>query len=241
MKNVIEFKNVYKVYKLFKSEKNRFLSYIFDNKKHLKRVAINYLNFNIKSGERVAFIGPNGAGKSTILKMITNVCYPNEGSITVRGSVAPLLELSAGFDSELTGRENIYLKCSLLGIKKKETEEIIDTIIEFADIGHYIDQPIRTYSSGMKARLGFSILIHSKPDILIIDEALSVGDKAFKDKCLKKIKEITGEKELTVLFVTHSMSAAKEFCERGIVINKGHLVFDGHIDEAIGEYNKFFT
>ena len=238
--NIIEFDNVYKMYKLYKNDKKRLLGLFFKKVKCTKKIASNYLTFKIKKGDRVAFMGPNGAGKSTVLKLITGVCFPNEGNVKVEGRVAALLELSAGFDNEFTGRENIYLKCQLLGISKKETKKLEKQIIDFADIGPYIDQPIRTYSSGMRARLGFSIIVHSKSDILIIDEALSVGDKAFKDKCVTKIREICASDNITVLFVTHSLPMAREFCTRGIILNKGHMVFDGDIDEAIDEYNRLF-
>lgn len=238
--NVVEFDNVYKVYKLYKDDKKRLLGLIFKKTKCVKKIAANYLTFQIKKGEKVAFMGPNGAGKSTVLKLITDVCFPNEGEVRVRGRVAALLELSAGFDNEFSGRENIYLKCHLLGISKRETKKIEKQIIDFADIGPYIDQPIRTYSSGMKARLGFSIIVHSKSDILIIDEALSVGDKSFKDKCLAKVREICESGNITILFVTHSLPTAKEFCDRGIILNKGHLVYDGPIEDAISEYNRLF-
>lgn len=238
MSTIVEFNNVYKKYKLYDSDTDRLLGFFVDKKNCIKKIAINYLSFKINRGERVAIIGPNGAGKSTVLKMITKVCYPNEGKIKVNGRVGALLELTAGFDSEFNGRENIYLKCQLLGISKREIKKIEQEIIDFANIGPYIDQPIRTYSSGMKARLGFSIIIHSRLDILIVDEVLSVGDKYFRDKCLEKIKELSDKENITMLFVTHSISQAKAFCERGIVLNKGHLVYDGEIGEAILEYNK---
>lgn len=236
---IIEFNDVYKTYKLYNNDKERFLGLFVDNKKCIKKIACNYLTFGIKRGEKVAFMGPNGAGKSTILKLITDVCYPNSGSIKVHGKVGALLELSSGFDPEFSGRENIYLKCKLLGMKKNEVDKIIDSIIEFADIGPYIDQPIKMYSSGMKARLGFAIIINSDCDILIVDEALAVGDSKFKTKCLEKIREAT-KKDITLLLVTHSLSQAKEFCDRGIILNKGHLVYDAPIDEAIKEYGRLF-
>jgi teichoic acid transport system ATP-binding protein len=240
MENIIEFNNVYKVYKLYKSDKDRFLGLFIKRKDVVKKIATNYLTFNIKKGEKVALLGPNGAGKSTVLKMITDVCFPDEGSIKVKGKVGALLELSAGFDMEFTGRENIYLKCTLLGLSKKEIKKIEDDIIEFADIKEYIDQPVRMYSSGMKARLGFSIIVNSNIDILIIDEALAVGDNSFKNKCLNKVKELSNKKDITMIFVTHSLSLAKEFCDRGIILNKGHLVYDDKIDEVINEYNRLF-
>lgn len=240
MDNIIEFQDVYKVYKLYQNDIDRLLGLFVRRKNELKKIAANYLTFNIKKGEKVALIGPNGAGKSTILKMITNVCYPDEGKIKVNGKVGALLELSAGFDLEFTGRENIYLKCTLLGLSKKEINKIEKEIIDFADIGAYIDQPVRMYSSGMKARLGFSIIINSNIDILIIDEVLSVGDKDFKEKCLNKVKELSTKDNITLILVTHSLQQAKEFCDRGIILNKGHLVYDANIESAIQEYNKLF-
>lgn len=240
MENIIEFNNVYKVYNLYRNDKDRFIGLFIKRKNVIKKIATNYLTFSIKRGEKVAILGPNGAGKSTILKMITEVCFPDEGFIKIKGTIGALLELSAGFDMEFTGRENIYLKGTLLGLSKKQIKKIEKSIIEFADIGEYIDQPIRMYSTGMKARLGFSIIINSNVDILIIDEVLSVGDKKFRDKCLEKIREVSKHKDITMLLVTHSLGQAKEFCQRGIIINKGHLVYDANIDEAIEEYNRLF-
>lgn len=161
------------------------------------------MSFKIYPGESVGIIGKNGAGKSTILKMITGVSFPNSGTITVRGKVAALLELTAGFSLDMTGMENIYLKGYLLGLNDDQIKEIEQDIIDFADLGEYIDQPVRTYSSGMKMRLGFAININIKPDILVVDEALSVGDADFQKKCRDKINDViaTG---VTVLFVSHS-------------------------------------
>ena len=183
-------------------------------------------------------MGRNGAGKSTMLKMITGVVFPTQGEVVVNGRVSALLELSAGFDNFFTGRENIYLKGMLLGLDKPEIRSLENQIIRFADIGDYIDQQVRTYSSGMRARLGFAINAHIDPDILVVDEALSVGDKNFQEKCRKKIHSICNRKEVTFLLVTHSDSAAKDFCERGLVLNKGKLVFDGEINDAVDFYNK---
>lgn len=235
---VIEFKNVTKKYKLFKSEKRRLL-YTFCRKiKYQEKKAVDNVSFQVKRGESVALFGKNGAGKSTILKMITGVCFPTEGEIIVKGRVSALLELTSGFDTEFTGRENIYLKGQLLGLKDKEIKELEQEIIDFAEIEEYIDQPVRTYSSGMKARLGFSINVNIRPEILIVDEALSVGDEEFKNKCTQKVNEIVNKDEVTLLFVTHSTAMAKEFCTRGIVMQKGRKTFDGNIDEAINKYKK---
>lgn len=235
---VIKFEHVTKKYKLFKNEKRRLL-YTFCKKiKYKEKKAVDDVSFEIERGEAVALFGKNGAGKSTILKMITGVCFPTEGKITVKGRVSALLELTSGFDPEFTGRENIFLKGQLLGLKDTEVKELEQTIIDFAEIAEYIDQPVRTYSSGMKARLGFSINVNIRPEILIVDEALSVGDEEFKNKCTKKVNEIVNKDEVTLLFVTHSTAMAKEFCKRGIVMEKGKLKFDGTIEEAIEKYKK---
>ena len=235
---VIKFEHVTKRYKLYKNDKKRFLGLFFKNIKYKENKAVNDISFNIKKGECVALFGKNGAGKSTILKLITGVTFPTEGNIEVKGRVSALLELTSGFDPEFTGRENIYLKGQILGIKDKEIKKLESTIIKFAELDDYIDQPVRTYSSGMKARLGFSINANINPEILIIDEALSVGDEAFRRKCVKKVNEITSKKDVTLLFVTHSTNVAKDFCKRGIVMKKGKAIFDGNIDDAIEKYNK---
>ena len=237
-KIVIKFDNVTKRYKLYKNDKSRLLSLFCKNIKCKENKAVNDVSFTIKKVECVALFGKNGARKSTILKMITGVTYPTEGTVEVNGRVSALLELTSGFDSEFTGRENIYLKGQILGISNKEIQELEPAIIEFAELDDYIDQPVRTYSSGMKARLGFAINANIKPEILIIDEALSVGDEAFRRKCVKKINEITKNKNVTLLFVTHATNTAKDFCSRGIVMKKGKLMYDGKIDDAIVEYNK---
>ena len=235
---VIKFDKVTKRYKLYKNDKKRLLGLFFKNIKYKENKAVNNVSFNIRKGECVALFGKNGAGKSTILKLITGVTFPTEGTIEVKGRVSALLELTSGFDPEFTGRENIYLKGQILGIKDKEIKELEPDIIDFAELGEYIDQPVRTYSSGMKARLGFSINANIKPEILIIDEALSVGDEAFRRKCVKKVNEITSKEDVTLLFVTHATNTAKDFCTRGIVMKKGKAIFDGPIDNAIKEYNK---
>ena len=235
---VIEFRNVTKEYKLYPSENQRLLAYIIKHHNYKSKKASNNLNFTIKRGETVAIMGRNGAGKSTMLKMITGVVFPTHGEVIVNGRVSALLELSAGFDNFFTGRENIYLKGMLLGLDKPEIQSLEKRIVNFADIGDYIDQQVRTYSSGMRARLGFAINAHIDPDILVVDEALSVGDKNFQEKCRKKIREICSKKDVTFLLVTHSESAAIDFCERGLVLDKGKLVFDGTSQEAVKFYDK---
>ncbi len=240
-KPVIEFKNVTKRYKLFKNDKKRLMSVFIKKIKYKEKKAVDDVSFDIMKGEAVAFFGKNGAGKSTILKIITGVTYPTQGSVKVRGRVSALLELTSGFDPELTGRENIFLKGQLMGLKDKEIKALENPIIEFAELGDYIDQPIRTYSSGMKSRLGFAINANIKPEILIVDEALSVGDASFRKKCVKKVNEIMEAEGLTLLFVTHSTSDAKEFCNRGIVLKNGKLLHDSDIEDAIKKYKELLT
>lgn len=236
--NVIEFKKVSKIYKLYKSDKKRLLAILFKRIPCKEKKAVDDVSFKIKRGEAVAIFGKNGAGKSTVLKMITGVTFPSSGEINVNGRVSALLELTSGFDSEFTGRENIYLKGRILGLKEHEIKKLEPKIVEFAELEEYIDQPVRTYSSGMKARLGFSINVNIEPEILIVDEALSVGDNEFKNKCIKKINEIIEKDNVTLLFVTHSTSVAKEFCKRGIVLKKGKVLCDTNIEEAIKKYNQ---
>lgn len=235
---VIRFDHVTKMYKLFKNDKKRLL-YTFCKKiKYQEKRAVDDVSLEIRRGESVALFGKNGAGKSTILKMITGVAFPTSGKIEVKGRVSALLELTSGFDPEFTGRENIYLKGQLLGLKDTEIKEVEQEIIDFAELDEYIDQPVRTYSSGMKARLGFSINVNIRPEILIVDEALSVGDEEFKNKCTRKVNEIISKDNVTLLFVTHSTAMAKEFCKRGIFMKSGKIIYDGDINTAINEYEK---
>jgi len=236
----VEFEHVTKTYKLYSNDRARFLG-LFDRKKRTllgTNNANDDLSFTIKKGEAVAFVGHNGAGKSTALKMITGVAKPTKGHVRVDGRVSALLELNAGFDGQLTGRENLGLRSQVLGMKKSEFAKIEESIIEFAELGVYIDQPLKTYSSGMKARLGFSLAASIDPDILVVDEALSVGDRKFKKKCLARMNEIMSKEGVTVLFVTHESRAAKQLCKRGIVLEKGKLMYDGPIKDALEFYNK---
>ena len=238
---VISFKHVTKAYKLYKSDRNRLRSIFGMSQKKQLVATINAndnLSFEIRKGEAVAFLGRNGAWKSTALKIITGVTHPTSGEVFVEGRVSALLELSAGFDAKLTGRENIELRGRILGLKGPEIKALEPKVVDFADLGVYIDQPLKTYSSGMKARLGFAIAVAVEPEILVVDEALSVGDRAFKRKCLERIQEIMEDENVTVLFVTHASSTAEEFCSRGIVLDHGKKVLDAPIDEAIEYYEE---
>ena len=232
----VRFDHVRKTYKLYKDDRQRLLA-SFSNR--IKCDIINAsddLTFTCGRGEALAFLGDNGAGKSTALKMITGVCFPTSGTIEVHGRVSALLELSAGFDMRLSGMENVRMRCQLWGLSEEESEELIPSIVEFSELGKYIEQPMRTYSSGMRARLGFAFASSIKPDILVVDEALSVGDRKFSAKCRKRVNEIIKNENVTVLFVTHSTKQAKEFCSRGIVLSHGKTLFEGGIDEAVEFY-----
>ena len=232
----VRFDHVRKTYKLYKNDRQRLLASFTNRIKCDVINASDDLTFTCKRGEALAFLGDNGAGKSTALKMITGVCFPTSGTIEVHGRVSALLELSAGFDMRLSGMENIRMRCQLWGLSEQEAEELIPSIVEFSELGKYIDQPMRTYSSGMRARLGFAFASSIKPDILVVDEALSVGDRKFSAKCRKRVNDIIQNENVTVLFVTHSTAQAKQFCSRGIVLSHGKTLFEGTIDDAVEFY-----
>ncbi len=238
---VISFDNVTKTYKLYSSTRKRLLGIFFKNIKYKKKHAVDGMSFTIDRGESVALYGKNGAGKSTVLKMITGVAFPTDGEIKVKGRVSALLELTSGFDMEFTGRQNIYLKGHILGLKDSEIAQLEDEIIAFSELNDYIDQPVRTYSSGMRARLGFAINVNIRPEILIVDEALSVGDAAFRNKCQKKVDEIIHKDNVTLLFVTHQIAVAESFCKRGIVMKDGKIMFDGPIKDASKVYKEMYN
>lgn len=194
--------------------------------------ALEGVSFQVGEGEAVAVLGLNGSGKSTTLKLVSGVLEPDEGRVFTRGRVAGLIEVGAGFHPDLSGRENVYLNAAILGMKKTEIDERFDDIVAFSEIGEFIDQEVKHYSSGMFMRLAFSVAIHVELDVLLVDEVLSVGDAPFRAKCAAKIKELTA-KGVTMLVVSHDMNMVKELCERGIVIAKGKKIFDGPVDEAV--------
>ena len=237
MQPAVVFDHVSKEYTLYRDNKEQFLALFHHSKSLRKHMALKDVSLTIQKGESVGIIGNNGAGKSTMLKMITGVAFPTSGEVTVNGRVAALLELTAGFSSEMTGRENIYLKGYLLGLTDEYIRSIEDKIIEFAELGDYIDQPVRTYSSGMKMRLGFAVNINTDPVILVVDEALSVGDARFKRKCKDAIGEII-KKGTTVLYVSHSPADVRKICTRAIYLVKGQVVFDGDVEEALTIYEQ---
>ena len=197
--------------------------------------ALKNINFEVSSGETIGIIGKNGAGKSTILGLLAGVLKPSFGQIHVHGRLAPLLQLGAGFHQELSGRENILLNGILLGMLKKEVEDNIDSIIEFSELENFIDQPIRTYSSGMLARLGFSVAVHCEPDILLLDEVLSVGDQDFQKKCIEKMLGFKRSGK-TIVFVSHSEKQIEQICDRLIWIDRGEISADGETEAIISDY-----
>ena len=199
--------------------------------------ALDDVSFCVRQGERLGIIGRNGAGKSTVLKLITRITRPSEGCIGINGRIASMLEIGTGFHGELTGRENIYMNGAILGMSRKEIDEKIDSIVEFSEIGEFIDTPVKRYSSGMFVRLAFSVAVHLDADIVIMDEVLAVGDAEFQKKCINKMNEIVAVNNRTVLFVSHNMDTIRKMCDRCIVLEKGRLIFDGDVESAIDLYS----
>ena len=223
----VQVKNVGMRFNLSQERVDNLKEYMIKMVKHDLRFnefwALRDINFDIKKGERLGVLGLNGSGKSTLLKIVSGVLKPTTGTVTTRGTVAPLLELGAGFSKEYTGRENIYLYGSVLGFSKKFLDEKFDEIVDFSGLGEFIDVPIKNYSSGMKSRLGFSIATVVEPDVLILDEVLSVGDKKFRRKSEKKIMDMF-DNGVTVLFVSHSLEQVQRLCDKAIILDGGHLV-----------------
>ena len=221
---IIKFDQVTKKFSMLKQKTfKEFLPALFSGKKTKDEfIAFENISFEIQKGETVGIIGPNGCGKSTILKLVAGVMSPASGKITVNGKVSPLIELGAGFHPELTGRENIYLNATILGLKKKEIDKKYESIVEFSELKEFIDQPIKHYSSGMYVKLAFSVAIQVDPEILIIDEILAVGDAAFQPKCFAKMEEFK-KKGITILFVSHALGQVENFCTKAIYINDHHI------------------
>ncbi len=194
--------------------------------------ALHDVSFTVPEGQSIALMGRNGSGKSTTLKLLSGVMPVDKGWIRTRGRIAGLLEVGAGFHPDLTGRTNVYLNAAILGMSKAEVDERFDSIVEFAEIGDFIDTEVKFYSSGMYSRLGFAVAIHTELDTLLVDEVLSVGDAKFREKCFAKIDELQAQRK-TMFVVSHSASQVKQLCERGIILERGRKVFDGPIDEAV--------
>ena len=241
MDTVIEIKNITKIYNLYNKPSDRLKEALFSRKsRHTEFAALNDVSFDVCKGEILGIIGKNGSGKSTILKIITNVLTPTSGECIVKGKIAALLELGAGFNMEYTGIENIYLNGQMIGFSKEEMDKKLQDIIDFADIGEHIYQPVKTYSSGMFARLAFSVAISVDPDILIVDEALSVGDVFFQNKCYRRFEEFR-DKGKTILFVTHDMGSVIRYCNRCVLLNAGKKVGEGKPQEMVDLYKRIMV
>lgn len=240
--NAIEIKDISKIYKLFAKPKDRLKESLSLTHKcyHTDHFALAGVNLEVKKGEAVGIIGTNGSGKSTLLKIITGVLNPSGGSVGIDGKISALLELGAGFNMEYTGIENIYLNGTMMGFTDEEMDAKLDDIIAFAEIGEFVHQPVKTYSSGMFARLAFAVAINVEPDILIVDEALSVGDIFFQAKCYRKFTEFK-EAGKTIIFVSHDMGSVIKYCDRALLLNKGKQIFVGPCSQAVDIYKKILA
>ena len=232
--------NVYKTFNVYLDKANTIkekLLFLFSRNRKEKREVLKGINLKVKKGEVVALIGTNGSGKSTLLKLMTKIIYPNKGKIETKGKLTSLLELGAGFNPDFSGRENIYFNASIFGLTRKEIDERLEDIIEFSELRDFIDNPVRTYSSGMYMRLAFSVAINVDADILLIDEILSVGDEHFQNKCFNKMLDLKKEGK-TMVFVTHSMESVKRLCDRAVWLKDGKINMDGDTKEVVEEYIK---
>ena len=238
----ISVQGVTKIYRLYDKPIDRLLEAMSITKKtyHKKFFALDKISFEIEKGTTVGIIGTNGSGKSTILKIITGVLNPSSGSVEVDGNISALLELGAGFNMDYTGIENIYMNGTMMGFSREEMEKKLPEILEFADIGEFVHQPVKTYSSGMFVRLAFALAINVEPEILIVDEALSVGDVFFQAKCYKKMEEIR-QKGTTILMVTHDMGSVIKYCDKVILLNRGSFVAEGKAGEIVDLYKKILA
>ena len=231
-------RNINKTYRLYTRNSHRILEtfHPFRKQYHKPFIALDDISFSVKRGESIGIIGKNGSGKSTLLQILCGVLQPTAGEVQVEGRISALLELGAGFNPEFTGRENVYLSGTIMGLPREYIDENIDKILSFADIGEYVDQPVKLYSSGMYVRLAFATAISAEPEILIVDEALAVGDIFFQQKCIAHMKEM--RKNATIVFVTHDMHAVTNLCERVILLEKGHIIFDGEPIDGVSQYTK---
>ena len=228
-------------YRIYREKVSTLKEAVANRFRHLRTAerfwALRNVSLQIDPGEAIALVGHNGSGKSTLLKTIAGVLEPSEGAAVAQGRISPMIELGAGFDSELSGRDNIYLNGALLGFSRKQMEAKFQRIVDFSELGDFIDLPVKNYSSGMYARLGFAIAQDVEPDILIVDEVLAVGDERFQDKCKRRIEDFRAA-GVTFVFVSHSLSTARELCPRAAVLHHGRLAFDGPIDAAWERYRE---
>ncbi|MDI4650295.1 ABC transporter ATP-binding protein [Cohnella hashimotonis] len=237
---VIRVSELSKSYKIYKRPYHRLLELLTAKDKALSVTALNNVSFEVRRGQTLGIVGPNGSGKSTLLQIITGILQPSTGSVYVGGRISALLELGAGFNPDYTGKENVYLYASILGVSKEEIDKAFPDIVQFADIGDFIHRPVKTYSSGMYVRLAFSVAINVQPDILIVDEALAVGDERFQRKCFRRFEELKA-RGVTILFVTHSLGLVKQFCDEAILIYNGVFLQQGHPNQVINYYTKLIA
>ena len=242
MMNAIEVKEITKIYRLYNKPVDRLKESLLPGGRNLHKdfYALKGVSFDVKKGESLGIIGVNGSGKSTILKIITGVLTPSSGTVTANGKISALLELGAGFNMEYTGIENVYMNGTMMGFSRKEMDEKLPGILEFADIGDFVYQPVKSYSSGMFVRLAFALAINVDPEILIVDEALSVGDVFFQSKCYHRMDELR-QKGTTILMVTHDMSSVLKYCDRAVILNKGEKVAEGRPGEMVDLYKKILA
>lgn len=235
--NAIEIKDLTKKFNVFYDKPSTLKERLvfWNHKKSETRTVLENITFNVKKGETVALIGTNGSGKSTLLKLMTKIIYPTKGSVITDGKLTSLLELGAGFHQDFTGRENIYFNASIFGLTRKEIDKRLNDIIAFSELEEFIDNPVRTYSSGQYMRLAFSIAINVDADILLIDEILAVGDQHFQEKCYAKLDELK-HSDKTIVIVSHSLDSIKKICNRGIWINEGKIMMDDAIDKVVDAY-----
>lgn len=235
----VKVENVTKKFKIYYDKPSTLKERLvfWKNSKTEDKIVLKNIDLNIKKGETVALIGTNGSGKSTLLKLMTKIIYPTNGKIKTFGKLTSLLELGAGFHPDFTGRENIYFNASIFGLNRKEIEQRMDDIIDFSELGEFIDNPVRTYSSGMYMRLAFSIAINVDAEILLIDEILAVGDQHFQDKCFNKLRELK-KSDKTIVIVSHSLDSVKDLCTRAIWIYEGNVRMDDVPKKVINEYLK---
>ncbi len=235
--NAVEIKNVTKIYRLYDSEKDILKEIIFGGTRHKNFTALENISFNVKKGETFGVLGGNGSGKSTLLNIVNGTTYPTTGKVNSKGKVA-LLNVGAGIIPGYTGVENIYYKCGIMGLSKQQIDQIKDQIIEFSELGEFINHKVNKYSSGMRSKLGFAIAIHTTPDVLIVDEALAVGDSRFAKKCHDKMNELK-QKGITIIYVSHSHHAVRSFCTKACWINNGELIGVGDATKLSEVYEQF--
>lgn len=238
----LEISNLHKTFKLPVEKAGKLKTAVVNIAKGIRgykeQKVLRGITFKVKKGEFFGIVGRNGSGKSTLLKIISQIYQPTKGGVKVRGKLVPFIELGVGFNPELTGRENIYLNGALLGFSNQEIDELFDEIVEFAELGEFMDQKLKNYSSGMQVRLAFSIAIKSQGDILVLDEVLAVGDEAFQRKCNDYFDQIKKDKTKTVILVTHSMENVRKYCDRALMINNGRIIVDGSPEDVANEYTE---